>query len=223
MASAAQVTPTTVHSVPNNLKDEVGGSLRENVRVAAKTAGLMSELGLPVSSFEMTEEDERAARELFSRFDTKQAGPNVTAKVNPPELYEGNVAMKLSALLSEYDHRVVLDATQARTYITNRLLEISSCGEPKHELKAIELLGKLSDVGAFTDKSEVTVTHRSSDDLKAAIEQKLHRLLNGNVIDVTPVSADPELRDIEKELGLLHDAPNRSKGEDGTASDTDDT
>lgn len=217
MTFNAQVTPTSVHSMPTNLKDESADSLKENARVAANTASLMLEMGMPVSAFEMTEDDEAAARALFSRFDAKKTGVRPDPKVNPPELYQGNVALKLGALLTEYDHRVLMDAVQARTYITNRLLEISSCGEPKHELKAIELLGKLSDIGAFTDKSEVTITHRTSGDLKAVVEEKLHRLLSGNVIDVAP---EPENLSIEEELGLL-DAHNEPVDE--PPRDTDDT
>jgi hypothetical protein len=101
-------------------------------------------------------------------------------------------------LLTEYDHRVILDATQARTYITNRLLEISACGDPKSELRAIELLGKLSDVGAFTDKSEITITHRSANDLRQVIQDKISKLLQIDVVDV-------EAKSISDELGLLDD------------------
>ena len=181
------ITPTQDHPLPSNLSEQVGASLQENARVAAMTATLMTELGMP---FEMTEEDEEAARKLFAQVDTKKK-----SDINPPALYQGGVALKLSALLSEYDHRIVLDAAQARTYITNRLVEISSCGEIKNELRALELLGKMSDIGAFTDKSEITITHRSANDLKQVIHEKISRLLQGNVIDA-PV------KNISDELGL---------------------
>lgn len=191
-----QIQPTSDVPVPKNLGDEIGASLQENARVAATTAALMAELDMP---FEMTEEDEKLAHDLFKQVD-KQKNKHGKVECNPPSLYQGNVALKLAALLTEYDHRVVLNATQARTYITNRLLEISSCGDPKHELRAIELLGKLSDVGAFTEKSEVTITHRTSDDLKNAIADKINRLLaaqNANIIDISPDTT------LEDELGLL--------------------
>lgn len=191
-----QIQPTSDVPVPKNLGDEVGASLQENARIAANTAALMAELDMP---FEMTEEDEKLAHDLFKQVD-KQKHKNGKDEYNPPALYQGNVALKLAALLTEYDHRVVLNATQARTYITNRLLEISSCGDAKHELRAIELLGKLSDVGAFTEKSEVTITHRTSDDLKNAIADKINRLLaaqNANIIDISPDTT------LEDELGLL--------------------
>jgi hypothetical protein len=123
-------------------------------------------------------------------------------------LYTGSVAIKLAALLDAYDQQVVTDAVQVRTYITNRLLEISQCGDSKQELRAIELLGKLSDVGAFTEKSEITVTHKTSDDLRKAIQSKIQRLLDMEVVDV-------EAKSVEEELGLIED------GYSGTTDTTD--
>jgi hypothetical protein len=197
---AIEIQPTSDVPLPKDFGDEVGATLQENARVAATTAALMAELDMP---FEMTAEDEKLAHDLFKQVDVKKH-KTTPDQYNPASLYQGNVALKLSALLTEYDQRVVLDATQARTYITNRLLEISSCGDARYELKAIELLGKLSDVGAFTEKSEVTITHRTSDDLKNAIADKINRLLAAqaaNTIDITP-----EHDSLEAELGLL-DAP----------------
>ncbi len=189
----AHVVPDSAHPLPDNMSDQVATSLQDNARIAASTATLMAELGMP---FEMTEEDEEVARKLFQKVDTrktklhrKQPTPD---EYNPPDLYTGNVALKLAALLTDYDHKVVLDATQARTYITNRLLEISRCGDARHELRAIELLGKMSDIGAFAEKSEITVTHRTSDDLRQALEQKIQRLL-GNTINGEAKTLEEEL------------------------------
>jgi hypothetical protein len=156
----------------------------------------MTELGMP---FEMTEEDDKEAQKLFAQFDKKQKKNGQDKEIsNPPALYQGNVALKLAALLTEYDHRVVVDATQARTYIMNRLLELSTCGDTKSELRALELIGKMSDIGAFTEKSEITITHRSSSDLQQVIEQKINRLLSVGITDVTP-------KDTKKDLGIDDD------------------
>ena len=194
------VTPSDDHPLPANTAEQVAPTLQENARVAANTANIMFELGMP---FEMTADDEEEARKLFSEVDKKKARGGKaqnTPESNPPQLYQGNVALKLSALLNEYDKRVVLDATQARTYIMNRLLEISSCGETKQELRALELMGKMSDIGAFTEKSEVTITHRTSGDLKQILQDKISRLLNSGAIDV-------EAKDVKRELGLVEDVP----------------
>ncbi len=55
----------------------------------------------------------------------------------------------------------------------------------------------MSDVGAFTEKSELVITHKTADDLKEAIKEKISRLLKSDVIDVESVSDG-----LEEELGL---------------------
>ena len=212
------ISPSNEHPVPTSLAEEVGESLQENARVAATTAALMTELGMP---FEMTEEDEEAARKLFAQVDKKKKKNGQDKEIsNPPALYQGNVALKLAALLTEYDHRVVVDATQARTYIMNRLLELSTCGDTKSELRALELIGKMSDIGAFTEKSEITITHRSSSDLKQVIEQKISRLLSVGVTDVTPKNTKKDLGiDDDDELAQLE----IKKVKDGSPETTEST
>jgi len=70
------------------------------------------------------------------------------------------------------------------------LLALANCGDPKFELKAIELLGKHSDIALFTERSEITVNHKSSADLEEAIKERVKRLLNAEVVDVTPLVDD---------------------------------
>jgi hypothetical protein len=189
------IVPDTEHPIPKNLNEEVADSLQANARVAANTATLLYELGMP---FEMTAEDEAAAAKMFASVDAKKKKGQDASVTNPPELYRGNVALKLGALLNEYDKRVILDATQARTYIMNRLLELSDSGDAKTDLRALELMGKMSDIGAFTEKSEVTITHRSSGDLKLVLEEKISKLLSANIVDV-------EAKSVHEELGLEDD------------------
>jgi hypothetical protein len=196
------ITPDSAHPLPDSYDDQVASSFSENARVAASTAALLSELGMP---FEMTEEDEKKAQALFRSVDTTKKTQN-----NPPDLYNGAVALRLSALLSEYDKAIVADAAQARTYITNKLLDISACGDTKHELRALELLGKMSDIGAFTEKSEITITHKTSGDLRKAIEDKLKRLLLANTQDVEEVKPSAE-----EELGLIEVEAREVDGSDG--------
>jgi hypothetical protein len=67
-------------------------------------------------------------------------------------------------------------------------------------------LGKISDVGLFTDRSEVTVTHRSTDELRNSLREKLQSIRQQN--DVTDVEVkeseeteEPEFN-LDEELGL---------------------
>ena len=66
------------------------------------------------------------------------------------------------------------------------LIEISGCGDVKHEIKALELLGKIATVGLFSDNSQITVTHTTSSDLEEAIKNRIKALVNSNIIDIVP-------------------------------------
>ena len=94
----------------------------------------------------------------------------------------GELALQLRA----YESEIASDPAQVRNYVTNKLIEISGCGDVKNELKALELLGKITNVGLFSERNEITVKHTTSGDLEAAIKERIKKLLDHNTIDVTP-------------------------------------
>jgi hypothetical protein len=118
----------------------------------------------------------------------------------------------LKALLDEYDIDVIRNAQQVRSYIKLKLLEKSDCGDNKVELKALEMLGKMSDVGAFAERVEINVTHRTTEELENELASKLSQYL-GDIIDVEAknvtsmdvVSKAPAVQviDIDAELGFV--------------------
>lgn len=116
---------------------------------------------------------------------------------NPPELYQGNVAERISAMLREYNNPIVADAAELRQVTINKLLDLTMCGDPRIEIKATELLGKVSDVGLFTEKTEITVTYNTTADLDQMIKDKVRKMLTANAVDITPISLD-----IAKEMGF---------------------
>lgn len=179
------IEPTKEFPIPFDLSPEEPSVHKDKLAVAANTADMLASLG---GSIDMSEADEHAAHALIKGAKGKSAVKSLAIP---------GVARKLSALLTEYDHQVIKDAQQARTYITNRLVELASCGDPKIEIKALELLGKHSDIGLFTERSEITVTHRTSTELENSIKERIKRLLNADVTDVVP------LTDLDAQLGPL--------------------
>jgi hypothetical protein len=72
----------------------------------------------------------------------------------------------------------------------------------------LELLGKISDVGLFTEKTEITITHQTTDDLKANLRAKLAKLVNPeqrqeDVVDAVVIDGD-EI-DVDAEFGIDED------------------
>ena len=89
-------------------------------------------------------------------------------------------------LVKRFDFQSFSDQLQARNFITNKLVSLADSGDPKVELKALELLGKHSDIGLFTERSEITIHHTTSSSLENSIKERIKRLMNADVTDVRP-------------------------------------
>jgi hypothetical protein len=145
---------------------------REEIFAAANTANLLLELGDDEITVEP--EDEVRAQQIFEEART-------------PTKYERTlpgVMLKLEALLTEYDHSIIHDAQQMRNYVTNRLLEETSDPDPKIRLRAYELLGKISDVGLFAERKEITIKNQSTEELTDLLRAKLTRLIDGEAEEI---------------------------------------
>lgn len=103
------------------------------------------------------------------------------------DLSRPGVIAHIGALLSEYDKTVVKSAAQLRTYITNRLILETDNADPRVRLKALEMLGKVSDVGLFTDKTEITMRHRPTEELEQLLRERLTRVIEAEVAAPPPV------------------------------------
>jgi hypothetical protein len=96
--------------------------------------------------------------------------------------------IQIKAILDEYDREVVQSAKQIRTYVTNRLILDSTNPDPRVRLKCYEMLGKISDVGLFTDKTEVTMRHRPTEELEQLLRERLMK-----TIEQVPENSVPAL------------------------------
>ena len=98
---------------------------------------------------------------------------------------------QINNLLTAYDKRVVDDPAQIRYYATNRLLELTDDPDVKIRIKALELLGKVADVGLFADRTEITIKDKTTRDL----EKELEAYFSKYVQEVEPVEEIEEIED----------------------------
>jgi|TARA_R110002020_G_scaffold110303_9_gene254934 hypothetical protein len=108
-------------------------------------------------------------------------------------------------ILQEFGQAVAESAVQVRHLVTNKLLLETENPDDRTRIRALELLGKISDVGLFSEKSEITVTHQSTDDLRAKLRGKLEKLVNPYEEVEDAVVLDGETIDVDAELGLIPD------------------
>ena len=57
-------------------------------------------------------------------------------------------------------------------------------------------------MGLFAEKSEVTITHQTTDDLKEKLREKLTRLVNPEPEIEDAIVVEGKVIDVDKELGL---------------------
>ena len=94
---------------------------------------------------------------------------------------------------------------QLRHLVTNKLIIESENPDAKHRLRALELLGKISDVGLFTEKSEVTITHQTTDDIKESLRAKLEKLTNPEPDIEDAIVVNDEILDVDAILNDFDD------------------
>jgi hypothetical protein len=200
-----ELTPTGDHPLPFDLSDQQPKTHKDSIAIAANTADLLEEIGGPI---EYSDADLHAAAGLIDGTDKPTVPRHITLS---------GEAKAASVLIKKFDFHAFADVQQARNYITNKLLQISDCGDPKLELKALELLGKHSDVGLFTERSEVTVTHKTSSDLENSIRERIKLLLNADVVDAEPLISELGDEPVQKveESEQVEDDVHKNEGENG--------
>lgn len=166
------VEPNLDKPVPDVARPQTVDDIDDEIRVKANTAMMLSELD-GGSSFDMTADDNEQAKKLFEQMGKKKTQDQ--ASTIRKELSKTAVALRLGGYISDYDKQVIEDKIQVRNIVTNRLLEISEHDDPKYSLKALELLGKASDL--FTERAELTITHKTSDELKNALRERIEKLM----------------------------------------------
>jgi len=205
------VTPETNIPLPLDTTPEELIEYRDRAKAAVETIKALIEAGGEV---EITDEDRYSARASL-------AG-------RPLKIKESNAGalLHLEAILSEYDRDLLNASTRLRSYITNKLLIETIDPDPKVRLKALELLGKTANVGAFSERLEVNVNHRTVDQIDIELGQLLEKYM-GNVEEVRPKTAD-ELETLldmdDDELGisdLIVNTPTESSHAESGATGTD--
>ena len=173
--------------------------LKARTAAASNTAAELAEHGLDV---EPTKEDEDTAAKISLAYAdnpdalSKKVSDKKVSTLTPASLVLTN------NILTEFGRSVVQSSLHVRHLVTNKLLLETENPDPRVRIRALELLGKISDVGLFAEKSEVTITHQSTDDLRAKLRKKLQKLSVPMKVVQDAVVIDGEFMDIDAELGL---------------------
>jgi hypothetical protein len=157
-----------------------------NAKIA--TADWLKEMGAPDTDTVVSELEKAHARQAFTALTT---GAPIKTQHEVISTIETPAAVRhLTGMLTAYDWEFVNQAKELRGYAVAKILEECESPNANIRLKALGLLGKVTEVGLFTEKIEVKQTALSDAEVEQRIKDKLNKFMG--VIDVIDVASSPD-------------------------------
>jgi hypothetical protein len=97
-------------------------------------------------------------------------------------------------MLSQYQWEFVKQAEELRTMAVAKIVKETDHPDARIRLKALDMLGKVTEVALFTERVEIKQTEMSDDELEKRIREKLGKYMGkADVLDVEAIDLDKEL------------------------------
>lgn len=166
-----------------------------------QTTDWLKELGASTDEEVLEHAQEEIARDAFKALvanptEAKAALQKVTL---PPAI------QKIVGMLTAYDWAFVEQAKELRGMAVAKIVEETDHPDARIRLKALELLGKVTEVGLFTERISVKKEDMSDDELDQKIRDKLAQLQK---------TVDAEATEIENRNADAQDVEDTSEEED---------
>lgn len=143
----------------------------------------LKEMGVADSETTVSELEKQQARQTFSALTTASPVKDQHALVSS---IETPAAVKhLVGMLTAYDWEFVHQAQELRGYAVAKILEECENVNPNIRLKALGLLGKVTEIGLFTEKIEIKKTDMTEAEIDQRLKEKLAKFMDVSDADVT--------------------------------------
>jgi len=129
-----------------------------------------------------------------------ERGKNIASDFMEECMKQGYGAMsgaKLITTLNEEKNNPLDDPEEIRTFVVNKLLLEADAGDSKNRMRALELLGKVGEVGLFVEKKEVIHKNYQEEEVDRLLEQKIKELMHEKTIEAEVLTLEEEAQDIE--------------------------
>lgn len=165
-------------------------SPNELLSAQSNTSDWMTELGIKPDEQVNTHAQTAAAREAFRGMTTVSSDEETRIKLLT--LRTPVAVRHLTGMLAAYDWEFVAMAKELRGYTVAKLVEETASPNANIRLKALGLLGKVTEVGLFTDKIEIKKTDLTDAEIDQKLKDKLNKFLNVTDVEATDVEVLPE-------------------------------
>lgn len=152
------------------------------------------------STFDRANEEEREIAAMLAEAyaidpdaTSKKIGQTRASEMTAPTI------VTVAGILDAFGMAIAENSFRIRNMITNKLIIETENPDPRVRIRALELLGKISDIGLFTEKQELTIHTKSSEELRQNLRNKLAKLVDpdeeiveGELVDDSDDSDDSD-------------------------------
>ena len=161
-------------------------SSEEVLSAQVETQAWLKELGVETDEELATNKEKTAAREAFGALAT--VTPDEETKEKLVALKTPAAVRHLVGMLTAYDWEFVQQAKEIRGYTVSQLLEETKSSNANIRLKALIALGKVTEVGLFTEKIEVKKTDLTEEEIDKKLKEKLAKFMD--IEDAEPIDIE---------------------------------
>ena len=162
-------------------------SPEELLSAQSETANWLAELGVDDDEAIVDQSQTVAARKAFGSLTTN--AETLEQKAALTELKTPAAVRHLVGMLTAYDWEFIQQAKELRGYTVAKLVEETQSPNANIRLKALGLLGKVTEVGLFTEKIEVKKLDLTEDEIDKKLKEKLAKFMDVSDADVLDVEA----------------------------------
>lgn len=148
-----------------------------------KTADWLKSMGAVDTDTVVTQAEVQAARASFTNL--VSSAPAEITHEHLTQIKTPAAVQHLVGMLTAYDWEFVQQARELRGYTVAKLLEECENPNANIRLKALGLLGKVTEVGLFTDKVEIKKTDLTDEEIDKKLKDKLAAFMG--VQDAEPI------------------------------------
>jgi len=168
-------TPQSVVPLTQATPDDI-------VAAQLNTADWLEKMGAPTTDQAQAAAATAAAQQAFSALTTQTPEEQRKALM---QLKTPPAVRHLTGMLTAYDWEFVEQAKELRGYAVSQILEETKHPDAKIRLKALDMLGRVTEVALFTERVEVKNNTLSDAEIEAKIKDKINRFMQvTDVIDV---------------------------------------
>ena len=154
------------------------------------TADWLEELGVVPDEKIKTDTQVHAARQAFGALTT--AATDEETKQKLVQLKTPEAVRHVVGMLTAYDWEFINQAKELRGYTVAKLVEETQHPNANIRLKALGLLGKVTEVGLFTDKIEVKKVDLTEEEIDKKLREKLDKFMQVEDAEFVDLDVKPK-------------------------------